>query len=71
MRTDEVACGRRPTRYVMFSLLIALVHTGCEGGADSKPAAIGVDPQVYKRQKEMKDFMEKEGKKIKANKGKQ
>jgi hypothetical protein len=70
VRTDEVACRRRPTRYVLFSLLIALAHTGCEGGADSKPVAIGVDPQIHKRQKEMKNFMEKEGKKLKADNGK-
>jgi hypothetical protein len=66
MRSDNSARGGRFGYVLAFAVGFSLVQFGCDSGADTKPESVGPDPQQIKRQHEMKSFMEKEGKNIKA-----
>jgi hypothetical protein len=66
MRRYHLASGQTLSFVLLLAILMGLSQFGCDGGADTNPGPVVSDPKQIERQHDMKAFMEKEGKNLKA-----
>jgi hypothetical protein len=66
MPRNHLASGRTLSYALLFAIMMGLSQPGCNDGADTNPGPVASDPKQIERQHDMKSFMEKEGKNLKA-----